>query len=132
MFLCLITIKPWKYFNLHGRITERGKKYFPSETVGRIIRRSAVWTVFNGFDIPMGVRKNHAANNCKIPSNHQISYDDFNDPILRRTLICYWKMLDIYLRKWQGYWFYTKRISFWNVRKWNKSFNKSIVIQLDL
>ena len=59
--------------------------------------------MFNGSDIPMGVKKNHAANDCKIPSNHQISYDEFNDPILRRTLIYYWKMPDIYLRKWQGY-----------------------------
>lgn len=87
MFVYLITNKPYKYCNLHGRITEPGKKYFPSETVGRIIRGSAVLLVFNGFDIPMGVRKNHAANNCKIPINHQISYDDFNDPISRCTLI---------------------------------------------
>ena len=53
--------------------------------------------MFNGSDIPMGVKKNHAANNCKIPSNHQISYDDFNDPILHRTLIYYWKKPDIYI-----------------------------------
>ena len=34
---------------------------------------------------------------CKIPSNRRISYDDFNDPILHRTLIYCWKMPDIYI-----------------------------------
>ena len=63
LYACLLVNLENILTSMDGSLNE-AKSIFPQKkTVGRIIRRSAVWTVFNGFDIPMGVRKNHAANN---------------------------------------------------------------------